>query len=314
MIASDGFTYERRSIETWFQIRGSSPSTGLELSNTTLKHNGALADKIKKWIAGEPFNELQFDAPKRRRRTHSTVDLYIEIHFVGTLSSFSRKIPLSLSVENLYRVAFQGMKGRHFNFDLSHNGNVLHASLDSIQKRGLADKSTIYVDLTESHKSGVFGKGKSTRKKSESEPGELVLVKVYHDHDDHLFSFWIPRHTKQSLTSIIFRFWRYDAEYQFQMEDYDVEVWTNIVKVGDGHSVGNRWEHWETLRSLFKPSYATGILDNEEFLEREPTQGVETLVASNSSDEKYVVLKILLQGYKPRIDAKRAKIFSRVRP
>lgn len=314
MIASDGFTYERRSIETWFQIRGSSPSTGLELSNTTLKHNGALADKIKKWIAGEPFNELQFDALRHRPRTHSTVELHIEIQFVGALS-FSRKVPLSLSVENLYRVAFQGMKGRHFSFDLSHNGNVLHASLDSIQEHGLADKSTIYVDLIEPHKSSVLDKGKSTCKKSESEPEseELALVKVYQGHD-HLFSFWIPRHTKQSLASIIFRYWRYDAEYQVQLEDYDVAFWTNIVNVGDGHTRGHRWEHWETLRSLLKPKYATGILDNEEFLEREPTQGVEILVASNSSDEKYVVLKISLQQYKPRIDAERAKIFSRVRP
>lgn len=42
----DGFTYERSAIEHWFQIRISSPLTGLELSSSTLVRNEELKEAI----------------------------------------------------------------------------------------------------------------------------------------------------------------------------------------------------------------------------------------------------------------------------
>lgn len=315
MITSDGFTYERKSIERWFQIDKSSPSTRLGLRDTVLKHNGVLADRIKRWIAGEPFNERQSNTPKRRRLTRPSTALCIEIHFVNTLTSFIRRVPRSLSVEDLYKVAFQAMKGHHFSFDLRHDGNILYACPESIKERGLTDKSTVYIDLTESHKSSISDRNEKAGTKVESE--DLALVKVYQGkHDDHLFSFWIPRNTKQSLASLIFRFWRFDAEYQSQSEDYDVEFWINARYVGDGQICGTRREHWDTLGSLLTPRYATGILEDEVFLEKEST---DTIIDLNSSDEKTLVLKISLDQYVSRsknleLKAEHARNFSRVRP
>lgn len=314
VITSDGFTYERKSIERWFQIHGSSPLTGLGLRDTALRHNGVLADRIKRWIAGEPFNERQSNLSKRRRLTRPSTTHYIEIHFVDHLTSFSRKVPLLLSVRDLYKVAFQAMKGHHFNFSLRHNGNILHACPESIQERGLADKSTVSIDLTESHKGSISDRNKKAGTKVE--PEDLALVKVYHGkHNEHLFSFWIPRNTKQSLASIIFRFWRFEAEYQFQSEGYDVEVWMNARYVGDGQIGGTRREHWETLDSLLTPRYATGILEDEVLLEKEST---DILIDSNSPDEKILVLKIWLYTYASKalkLKAKHArKNFSRVGP
>lgn len=310
MIASDGFTYERRSIERWLQIRGTSPSTGLELRDTTLKHHGSLADKIKRWIAWEPFSERQSNVPKRRCHTRLSAEPYLEIHFfniLNPLASFSRKVQPSLSVKDLYRVAFQGMKGRHFNFDLRHNGALLHACLESIQERGLAQCPSVHIDLTESHENRISDKSERAGTKVESE--ELALVKVYKPNDNHLFSFWIPRNTKKSLASIIFRFWRHGAEQQFLYDDYDVDIWTNMEYVGDDESSGSRWEHWEPLHLLLTPMYATGTSE----------EGTENLVESNSSDERVLVIKLSLYQYQTRLNAheeaaKRARKFSRVTP
>lgn len=226
MIASDGVTYERKAIERWFQLSRSSPSTGLKLMNTTITHNGALADKVKKWIAGESLNERQSNIPKRRRTTRSIMEPHIEILFVGPLPPFSRNIPLSLSVKDLYRVAFQGMKGRYVRFDLRHEATFLpRDSLERIQQRPLGDKPIVHIDLTESHKSSISDRDDKAGTKAESE--ELALIKVYMGRKKHLFSFWISRQTTQSLASIIFRFWRYDAEYtegRFQWVCCDFDV------------------------------------------------------------------------------------------
>lgn len=278
----------------------------------TLKHNGPLADKIKTWIAGENFSERQSNVPKRRRRHRSAVEPCAEIHFVIPLASFSRTVPLSLSVEDLYRVAFQGMKGLHVSFNLRHKGGILHACQKSIQEAGISNKSTIHVDLNANRKSSIPDKNEKVGTKVESE--ELALVKVYQD-DQHIFSFWISRQTKQSLASIVFRLWRYRAENKSRSEDHDVEFWTNIRHVGDDHRSGSRWEHWQTLLSLLMPGIATGILEDEGSLENEPTQETKNIVCSNFFNEKILVLKLLLYRYKPRKHeqkAKRAKKFSRV--
>ena len=227
-----------------------------------------------------------------------------------------RRVPLLLSVEDLYKVAFQAMKGHHFRFVLRHNGNDLRACRDSIQERGLTDKSTVYIDLPESHKSSVLDRNKKAGTKVESE--DLALVKVYQGKDsDYLFSFWIPRNTKQSLASLIFRFWRFDAEYQFQSEDYDVEIWTNCQYIGDRIISGQTHEHWENLGSLLTPEYATGNLEDEEFLDKEFTHNNDNNVGLNLADEKILVLKIALDQYAQknlRLKEERARKFTRVTP
>ena len=46
----DGFTYERAAIETWFQIRVTSPLTGLSLNNSDLVPNIELAEAISAFV------------------------------------------------------------------------------------------------------------------------------------------------------------------------------------------------------------------------------------------------------------------------
>lgn len=46
VIADDGFSYERTSIENWFKTSTLSPITGLHLSTTKLIQNRALKNTI----------------------------------------------------------------------------------------------------------------------------------------------------------------------------------------------------------------------------------------------------------------------------
>jgi hypothetical protein len=46
----DGFTYERNAIQTWFNVRVTSPLTGLPLASTTLVPNKELAEAIADFI------------------------------------------------------------------------------------------------------------------------------------------------------------------------------------------------------------------------------------------------------------------------
>lgn len=89
--------------------------------------------------------------------------------------------------------------------------------------------------------------------------------------------------------------------------------------VGDDRYRGSKWNHWETLRSLLRPSYATGVLADEEACKKEPLQGTKSLVGSKSAQEEPLVLKLLLHDYRPRLDShkqnvNRGRNFSRVRP
>jgi len=49
VIATDGFTYEKRCILEWFRTKRTSPTTGAELSSTQLIQNYSLKSHINQW-------------------------------------------------------------------------------------------------------------------------------------------------------------------------------------------------------------------------------------------------------------------------
>ena len=54
MCVGDGMTYDRISIETWLNAgNGTSPITGLPLSNTTLAPSQVVKNMILAWREGE---------------------------------------------------------------------------------------------------------------------------------------------------------------------------------------------------------------------------------------------------------------------
>ena len=49
VILSDGHTYERKAIETWFKTKNTSPTTNINITNKTLTPNVALRQNIEAW-------------------------------------------------------------------------------------------------------------------------------------------------------------------------------------------------------------------------------------------------------------------------
>ena len=49
-IAADGFSYERKSIESWLQKSTISPMTGARLSNNNIIPNHALRNTIQQYL------------------------------------------------------------------------------------------------------------------------------------------------------------------------------------------------------------------------------------------------------------------------
>lgn len=51
-VAADGYTYDRKSIETWIQENDKSPMTNLPLPNKNLIPNYTLLSAIMEWKSG----------------------------------------------------------------------------------------------------------------------------------------------------------------------------------------------------------------------------------------------------------------------
>lgn len=48
-VATDGYTYDRRAIEQWFEESDSSPMTNLPFTDTSLTPNYTLLSAIMEW-------------------------------------------------------------------------------------------------------------------------------------------------------------------------------------------------------------------------------------------------------------------------
>lgn len=52
-VAADGYTYDRKAIETWFEENDKSPMTNLPLLNKSLIPNYTLLSAIMEWKGGK---------------------------------------------------------------------------------------------------------------------------------------------------------------------------------------------------------------------------------------------------------------------
>ena len=72
VICTDGFTYERSSIETWFAKNKSSPMTGAHIETLTLIPNRALKQTIERYqqtLSGAPPSEKPKPKPKAQENS-----------------------------------------------------------------------------------------------------------------------------------------------------------------------------------------------------------------------------------------------------
>lgn len=257
VIAKDNITYERKAIERWFQLKKHSPATGLDLQDTTVQYNQLMMNRVTNWIEGEDITGASSQSAKRPRPS-SPADPEVEIQFHGPLGSFVRRVTPLLSVADLYKLVFRGMRGVHEHFDLHYNNQILDAFGNTIQSQNIGNGAIILVS--------VHGNPPNAKEKSsgEAELEELCLVKVYENYRAAHFSYWVPKRTTQSLASVIFRYWRYNQENNLFFKSHDRDVWTKVVETGDGHKGGHIENHWSSLAHFFTPFYAKGSLVEED--------------------------------------------------
>lgn len=68
VICTDGHSYERKNIETWFKNHDTSPKTNNKLESKTLIPNHALRSSIESLVEKEEINKLLVEEWKERKK------------------------------------------------------------------------------------------------------------------------------------------------------------------------------------------------------------------------------------------------------
>jgi hypothetical protein len=292
----------------WFQIRKSSPLTGLVLENTDLRVNGELAIQVRDWIGG---NDLVQSAPAVAAAASSSQSPRpMTVRFFSRLGSFNRQVPRTTSLNTLYRIAFRGLKGRHTQFELHFKSALLEPSESSLESATIRHNSIIHIDVPDTRSA------KPVAEAINAELEELCLIKVYRNYDQMLFSYWVPRRTTNTFASVIFKYWRRLFKSDSRQYISDLLPWTNMTDQGDGHRCGTCQDHWNKLSEFLNARFSTGKLKNEKMYDVESPE-----LSEDSSDEDVemedqqiaapLVLKVLMGG-KPSSKNKSGKNLSRV--
>lgn len=304
----------------WFQIRRSSPLTGLVLDNTDFRFNGQIANEVKHWIEGVDIVQSSPSADSsvshirtRRFSLSSRPNQELTVRFFSRLGSFSRRIPKTLSVNNLYKLAFRGMKGRHAKFELYSKNVFLVPSETPVSSTNVRNDSIIHINVQEAP--SVTSTNRDTQEPENTDFEELCLIKVYERYDHVLFSYWTPKSTTKTLASIVFRYWRHLFKSSAWIIPRDAVVWTGLHDEGDRHIIGHSQDHWQQLSKFLDPVHATGKLKDEEAYDKESPDASEDTGEEDLEIKKPspLVLKILVST-KPKKPKKRSgKNLSRVR-
>jgi ubiquitin-protein ligase len=307
---SDNFTYERVSIERWFQIRRSSPLTGLPLEDLSLRRHQPLYDQTKRWLSGDDIMQTAPPPRKRSRAANSRSAADLNLNFVTPAGTFSRKVPSTLSLAGLYQLAYRGMRGVQKSFSLHLHGSLLESSDQKLESCRIASGSDIIASFHPALENVSL--------RQDSRPGGMCLVKVYKIFSklvpSELFSYWIPQDTSHTMASILFRCWRFQLSTYRAFFDKDQQVWSGLKYRGDKVRTGCRHDHWDLLAdSLNKLNfqklvaaeklYSDPSLDESDETEGQNTSGDESDTAQASAipmkpTDRYRVLKVEISQYK----------------
>jgi len=252
--------------------------------------------------------------PKKARYAPSR-PATMDLDFVGPGTPFPRRLPRNLSGTNLYRYAFQGMRGQHATFELRHNGQLVSASQETIEQQGLQHRSVVNVNLNPGLDQTSRPELKPGAGSSSSERDRLTLIKVYSNRQCELFSYWLPSNKTFSSESLIFRYWRYQAELGRGFQEYDVDVWTETRTAGDHKSIGHITQPWDRTDPSLPPTYGKGVLGKEMLYYESGETREETQLSLSHRD--LLVLKTMVlphrdQSVADKFKAKKEKSMSRV--
>jgi hypothetical protein len=299
--ATDGFTYSRRAIEKWFQIRKSSPMTGLPLEDTTLNFDDEISSAVTDWIKGTDL-KLSVPPAKQPPLAPPSVLEHMKITFLTSRGKFERSITSEATVYDLYRLAFRGMQATSIVFQLvMDESTTLNPSNDAAGSMGVRNGKQIVVRIADDADMATGGSTRATKKSPQSH--DHAMVKVYQD-SDMLFSFWVKRGIPQTFASIIWKYWRHqwDRESWRGVHDNigDPVVWTDIRSDGDGMRLGWPKKHTESLTPRLSRPYCHGKL-GEELLCSEDRVWTE-------NEDRPLVLKVDIHSRSPKVSPNDSKL------
>ncbi|KAK7973177.1 hypothetical protein PG988_007311 [Apiospora saccharicola] len=255
----DGHTYSKTAITEWFKIRKSSPMTGLELENANLEVNQGVRDAAKMGIDGH-------DLESERR----LISMEFEVTFDSRIGTFCRKIRPTTTIEDLYKLAFRGLKGRFSAFQLSTDrwGPLAPSSRVTAQLRDIRDGKHIAIRLADDAPSNI------ARSSNALTDGERVLIKVYAQGEDApLFGYWVQQDTGQSLLSVVWKYWRFQLQQDLHTDLEERTVWKELRQIGDGGYRGHPCKRQAKLSPLLSPPNCHGHLGEEMVWEKNDTKG-----------------------------------------
>ncbi|ROW08830.1 hypothetical protein VMCG_02985 [Cytospora schulzeri] len=269
--ATDGCTYSRAAISRWFAIRKSSPLHGAPLDDISLVVDAEVRQQVASWISGGRFGD--------------STDV-ITVTFDSRMGSFNRTVSLSSSPTDLYKLAYRGLLAKFEAFHLSSSNGVTlpTTTTANISSFGMKDGDYITIHLPEDSAALAVGPS-STRGDAPTEPCEMCLVKVYSHMDREEFSYWIRKDTHVTITSIIWKFWRYQLQLNPFAQIDMRRVHTNVTDSGDGWYRNTLQRGTDELSRLLTRSHCSGML------------GTESVYSNPTSrtDPKHLVLKVLIR-------------------
>lgn len=281
----------------WFNIRKSSPLTGLDLDNTELRANGTIATQIKSWTAAEELLQAASTRqlpPSResqaRVATRSANEF--QVTFVSGLGSFNRRVRSAMTVNELYQVAFQGAKGRYPRFEVYSKDEFAPPSERFLSSTNIQSNSEVHIIVP------ATTAGSSRCGNGGVQYEDLCLVKVYRVHAKMLFSFWTPTNSTATLATVLFRYWRYVLKQDRHASVVSRTLWTGLMDAGDKNYRGSIRDHWENLSYYMSPFFANGSLAIEDiFGNRDESSGSnEDVEMSNVSMQNPLVLRLQVSG------------------
>ncbi|KAI1083612.1 hypothetical protein F5B20DRAFT_577291 [Whalleya microplaca] len=276
--AVDGHTYSRRSIEQWYTIRKSSPMHGLGIHDTSLIVNQDIRDAVARWVNGDGFCR------------QGAYPGYITVTFDSRVSSFQRCIRPYISLEDLHKVAFRGLKARFPVFQLwtETTGPLQPCSslaLSSLHRIRNGDHITIRIVDDTPVPSIILS---PSRKNSY----EMCLIKVYGGNYEMLFSYWVKRDTIKSLASVVWKYWRYQLGKNPNCSLSPVQVYTRVQSMGDGFFYGCSRESVDKLATYLTQDNCWGRLAPENLFHKDI--GVYDNSSSDDRQEP-MVLKVFIR-------------------
>lgn len=247
---ADGHTYDRQAIQQWLQINNTSPKTGLALANTRLSTQRRLTRDINSWIDGAPYIGGRGS---------------VKVSFSSRLGTFERKLKAVITCNEVYNVVFQALRGRHTTFELKVQGRIssITPSDANASSHGISDGCIVNIMLPDSS-SGVRFSQPTTNAST-----DRVLIKVYGRYRQFEFSYWVPKTTKLTMGSVLFKYWRKMVQpYGFAGDMKEMVTWTNMENSGDGHCVGHVRKCHEPLSTYLHAQFATGKFEAEDLFEQ----------------------------------------------